>query len=131
MGEVHLWFMGTEAARSDTSFFLSVCCFFLITATQRQGILSSPSLSRNEGSERGAVQGHQPGQAPNSSWSHLEVQPFLLQRLPPLTSQMYSTVGSISCLLLPELGAKRAGSVRRTRAGVRMLDRALRMQPGL
>lgn len=80
--------MRTEAARPDTSFFLSVCCFILITATQRQGILSTPSLSRNEGSERDAVQGHQPGQAPNSGWFHLEVQPFLLQRLPPLTKQM-------------------------------------------
>ena len=83
-----VWFMGTEATRLDTSFFLSVCCFILITATQRQGLLSARSLSRNDGSERCAVQGHQPSQAPISGWSHLEVRPFLLQRLPPLTRQM-------------------------------------------
>ena len=48
-------------------------------------MLSTPSLSRNEGSERGDVQGHQPSRAPNSGWSDLKVRPFLFQLLPPLT----------------------------------------------
>lgn len=79
-------FVGMEATRTSTSFLLSLCCF--IPSSQpagRQGMLFTPSLSRNEGSERGDVQGHQPSWAPNPGWSDLKVRPFLLQLLPPLT----------------------------------------------